>query len=107
VDPASCTTSVWSYDVEEHPVKEAERSVTTVHVVDNDYFRALGIPLLKGREFDDRDDASTAVPVVVISQELAKQSFRGEDPVGKRIRPNISSVQSLTCDGRMSTIKCN
>jgi putative ABC transport system permease protein len=72
-------------------VKESERAVTTLHVVDNDYFLALGIPLLNGREFDDRDDTSTAAPVVMISQALARQAFPGEDPVGKRIKTNISS----------------
>jgi putative ABC transport system permease protein len=89
--PLSADEVKTSYDIEGRPVKEAERSVTTLHLVDDDYFHALGIPLVSGREFDARDDASAALPVVVISQTLAKQAFPGEDPVGKRIRPNISS----------------
>jgi putative ABC transport system permease protein len=89
--PLSAGDVKTSYDVEQHPVKESERAVTTLHVVDNDYFLALGIPLLNGREFDDRDDTSTAAPVVMISQALARQAFPGEDPVGKRIKTNISS----------------
>jgi putative ABC transport system permease protein len=91
--PLSAGDVKTSYDVEDRPVKEAERAVTTLHLVDDDYFHALGIPLLNGREFDARDDASGAVPVVLISQALAKQAFPGEDPIGKRIRPNISSGQ--------------
>ena len=82
-----------SFDVEDRPVKEAERAVTTLHLVDDDYFRALGIPLLSGREFDARDDAAGAAPVVLISQALARQAFPSEDPVGKRLKPNISSGQ--------------
>jgi len=89
--PLSADDVKTSYDVEGRPVKEAERAVTTLHLVDVDYFQALGIPLLSGREFDARDDSSRALPVVVISQALAKQAFPGENPVGKRIKPNISS----------------
>jgi putative ABC transport system permease protein len=80
-----------AYDVEGRPVEHAERSVTTLHLVDDDYFHALGIPLLNGREFDVQGDSSSAVPVVVISQTLAKQAFPGENPVGKRIKPDIST----------------
>jgi predicted permease len=89
--PLSADGVKTSYDVEDRPAKEAERAVTTLHLVDDDYFHALGIPLLSGREFDPRDSASGAIPVVLISQALAKQAFPGEDPVGKRVRPNIAS----------------
>lgn len=89
--PLSADDIKTSYDVEDRPVKESERAVTTLHLVDDDYFRALGIPLLSGREFDSRDDASAALPVVVISQALARQAFPNKDPVGKRLKPNISS----------------
>jgi predicted permease len=79
------------FDIEGRPEKKSERPVTTLHVVDDDYFRAVGIPLVRGREFDPRDDAPDAMAVVIISQTLAKQAFPGEDPVGKRIRTDISS----------------
>jgi predicted permease len=47
------------------------------------YFRVMGIPLLSGREFDDRDvDGST--PAVIINQTFANRFFPGEDPIGKR-----------------------
>jgi len=49
-----------------------------------DYLRAMGIPLLEGRFFSERD--TTASPaVVVIDDTMAKHVFRGEDPVGKQI----------------------
>jgi predicted permease len=50
----------------------------------NDYFRTLGIPLLRGRGFEssDRPDAPT---VTVIDEQFANQFFPGEDPVGRRI----------------------
>jgi len=89
--PLSADEVKTSFDVEGQPVKESERPVTTLHLIDDEYFRALGIPLLRGREFDPRDDAPDATAVVLISQSMAKQAFPGEDPIGRRIRPNISS----------------
>ena len=49
-----------------------------------EYFRAMGIPLLKGRFFTDRD-SRVAEPVVVINETLARGFFAGEEPLGKRI----------------------
>ena len=48
------------------------------------YFRALGIPLLRGRLFDDRDTMD-APHVAVISQSLAREKWPGEDPIGRTI----------------------
>ena len=55
-----------------------------VRVVAGDYFRTLGIPLLRGRTFGARDDEA-AEPVFVVNQELAERFYPGEDPVGKPI----------------------
>ena len=54
------------------------------------YFKALGIPLLQGREFTDADKAD-ATPVMIINETLARQFFPGENPIGKRIRQNANS----------------
>jgi putative ABC transport system permease protein len=88
--PLSADGVKTSFDVEDRPVKESERPVTTLHIIDDDYFHTLGTPLLRGREFEPRDSASDAPAVVVISEKLAKQAFPGADPIGKRMRPNIS-----------------
>jgi putative ABC transport system permease protein len=49
------------------------------------YFRTLGIPLLKGRSFtlEDRIDAQ---PVAIVSETAGRQFWPGQDPIGKRIR---------------------
>lgn len=75
-------------------MKKSEYPVTTLHIIDRDYFRALGIQLLSGRGFNSQDDAVAASPVVIISERLARQTFPGEDPVGRRIKPGISSGNS-------------
>ena len=54
-------------------------------VVEGPYFKAVGIPLLRGRTFGPEDDAK-APRRVVISQELARQLFPSDDPIGKRLR---------------------
>lgn len=48
------------------------------------YFRAMGIPLVAGRAFDDRDVPNSEL-VAVINQTAARQFFFGRDPIGKRI----------------------
>jgi len=54
-------------------------------VVSGAYFQAVGIPVLAGRAFDARDDAS-APDRVVVSKSLAEQLFPGVDAVGQSIR---------------------
>ena len=48
------------------------------------YFKTLGIPLIRGRLFNDTDGASTP-QVAVISRDVADKMFPNEDPIGKRI----------------------
>ena len=47
-------------------------------------FSTLGLPLRTGRQFDSRDD-STAPPVAIVSEYLAKVLFPGSDPIGRRV----------------------
>lgn len=53
-------------------------------IVDGDYFRAMNIPLLRGRLFDGRDQPD-APHVALISASLAKSKWPNEDPIGKVI----------------------
>ena len=52
-------------------------------VVSPGYFRTMGIPLLRGRDFDEQDHPGS-VPVAVVSQAFAAQYFPGQDPLGQR-----------------------
>jgi len=52
--------------------------------VSSDYFRTMGIPVLRGRVFDERDRAGSA-HVAVISDLTARMYWPGEDPIGKRL----------------------
>ena len=62
---------------------------TEVRVTDADYFGTLGIPLLRGRNFTEIE-ANEARHVVLINEEMARQHFAGEDPLGKRVTVEMS-----------------
>ncbi len=53
-------------------------------VVSPGYFRAMGIRMLRGRDFDERDN-ETGPGVVIVSESVARRLWPGEDPIGKRI----------------------
>jgi predicted permease len=53
------------------------------NIVSGDYFAAMGVPLLEGRTFTDRDDAS-APPVAIVNDAFAKAVWPGQTALGKR-----------------------
>jgi len=55
------------------------------NVVTPDYFRTVGMTLLRGRQFTD-DDTSSSTPVMIVSESFAARMFPGESAVGKRAR---------------------
>lgn len=56
------------------------------NAVGPDYFRTLGVMLLRGREFTPRDDVK-APRVAIVNESFARFYFGGADPIGKRIGP--------------------
>lgn len=66
------------------PTPRDERPMAQYHTVDEGYFRTLGIRLLRGRNFDERDDASRP-GVVIVNETLARRYWPGEEAVGKRL----------------------
>lgn len=74
------------YEIVDKPLPPgASHAMVPVPFVSHDYFRTLGIPLRHGRWFDGRD-AATSPRVAVISDEMARRHFAGEDPIGRRLR---------------------
>jgi putative ABC transport system permease protein len=84
--PLSGSEVTLNFDIEERPIPKATQPLTQTNAVGLDFFRTTGIPLVRGRDFTSRDDIN-APPVVIISEEFARQFFPGEDPIGKRIKP--------------------
>ena len=61
-----------------------ERPSMELSFIDSDYLRTVGIPLLRGRTFDDREMADD-LRGIVIDQAFADRHFPGVDPLGRRI----------------------
>jgi len=66
------------------PAEPGHPQVAWYSSVTPDYFRAMGIRLLRGREFTEADNAA-APKVVLISESMARRYFPDEDPLGKRL----------------------
>ncbi len=56
------------------------------------YFATVGMRLLRGREFDERD-TDHSMPVVVITESIARRYFAGRDPIGNRLRGVAAAQQ--------------
>src|SRR5262249_55948727 len=69
----------------EHPVTRVEDiPVAQFGVTDAHFLAALGVPLLRGRDFAESDTALTG-PVALVSEEFRKRYFGAEDPIGRRV----------------------
>jgi putative ABC transport system permease protein len=76
---------VLGFNIEGRPaIAPSDLPNTNYYAVTPEYFRAMGIRLVRGRIFTTRDDAK-APRVAIINETLARQHFSNEDPIGKRI----------------------
>src|SRR5205085_1864498 len=74
-----------SFTIEGRPAPlPGQEPVTDVRVTDENYFRTMGITLLRGRTFTARE-ATEQRHVAVVSETLARKYFPGENPIGQRI----------------------
>ena len=70
--------------IEGYTPKEGERTSTDVTWVSTDYFKALGIPILLGRDFSEQDRVGTP-KVTLVNEKMARHFFGTTDVIGKRI----------------------
>src|SRR4030095_462430 len=82
-----------SFAIEGRPVAKRDEPSADYFTIAPGYFRTMGIPIVKGRDFDDRDQHKST-QVIIISDTFARRHFPGEDPIGKRIRPGISTFDN-------------
>ena len=68
------------------PPEPGKTPLTEAAVASPDYFRAMGITILKGRNFTEADTKDTP-RVTLIDEEFARRYFPGEEAIGKHIRP--------------------
>jgi predicted permease len=82
--PMSDVTANASFDVEGRP-PNIEINVADTQIISPDYFRAMGISLVRGRFLND-EDAKLPPAFVIVNRTLAAKVWPGTDPIGKRIR---------------------
>jgi len=83
--PLSDLNDTATFDVEGYTPPPGEGSAGGEYrLVGGDYFRAMGIRLLAGRFFDERDDAG-APAVAIVDEETARRYFSGRDPIGRHV----------------------
>jgi putative ABC transport system permease protein len=91
--------------LEDQPARPAAEQPKAVYrAVTDDYFRTLGIPLLKGRWFTAQDDQNT-LPVVIINQAMASRFWPDQDPLGKHIRFGEANDPAYAIVGVVGDIK--
>ena len=84
--PLSNIGNTTTVDILDHPAKSmADAPPAGYRSIGGDYFKALRISIVQGRDFGPGDTAG-APPVAIINQAAAKQFYPGEDPVGRRLR---------------------
>ena len=89
---SSCWSNPAEIDGGSAPVTQKQSEVN-FNAVAPDYFRALGAPLLQGRDFDRRDTKDSPT-VAIVSQSFAHQYLAGQDALGKRVRERSPKNQT-------------
>jgi predicted permease len=80
--PASNLDAFWTASRPEPP--QNQLPAWQVQFISPDYFRSMGIPLIRGRTFTNQDDPESG-KVVIVSQSVAQSFFPGQDPIGKQL----------------------
>jgi putative ABC transport system permease protein len=98
--PMSGSSTVRSVAIEGRPTRAAnEELLATVCTALPDYFETLGIPLVRGRTFDNRDDRPDAPAVAVVNEAFVRRFLPPGDALGTRV-----SLGSGTADEPWMTI---
>jgi putative ABC transport system permease protein len=75
------------------PVDPSREHSSQDRAVTPGFFRALGIPVLRGREFTD-EDAATSEPVIIVNAAFARDYFPTSGAIGKRVIPSRAGGMS-------------
>ena len=92
-----------TFDADGAPGREGRHMARHI-AASPDYFRALGIPLLRGRTFRAGDD-SLGPRVAVISSSMAKRVWPGSDPIGRVIRLSARDTTPITIVGIVGDVR--
>ena len=91
------------YPADKTDLRPSDRIGVVFYQVSPEFFAALGIKLLAGREFTWHDD-SKSPPVAIINLALAKRAFHTENAVGKRFPGSLVEVVGIAEDGKYESL---
>ena len=105
--PASGNNSNQTFVVEGYvPPKGAAMNLATPSHSIGDYYKTMGIPLLRGRTFTEADKAGQPL-VLIVNRKLAQHYWANQDPIGKRLRIGTQEMQTpwMTVVGEVEDVK--
>ena len=85
-------------------VEMADQPEVSVRMLTPGFFKSMRIPLLAGRDFTDNDNASS-LPVVIVSESMAKQFWPNENPIGKRLKLTFFQEKTREVVGVVGDVK--
>ncbi|HZR05407.1 MAG TPA: ABC transporter permease [Candidatus Udaeobacter sp.] len=111
--PLSGSEIAFTFNFDAHPAPQSQQPLAQFNAVTADYFKAMRVPLRKGRWFTDRDNKNSP-PVAIVTEAFVKQFFPGEDPIGKRIiveasvepgKPPVREIVGVVGDIHLISLK--
>ena len=93
-----------SYEVEGRQIEGRHGPHALFRLSGPAYFATLGVPVIRGRDFTDRDLYDSPF-VAIVSESLVRRSFPGVDPIGRRIHCGLDSAQLMTIVGVVGDIR--
>ena len=93
------------FTVEGHPSADPKaRLSATYFSVTPEYFKTMGIPIVKGRAFTNRDDEKAPF-VAIVGETMARQYWPDENPIGKRLTLGINNTRPREIVGVVGDVK--
>ena len=79
-----------SFENPEQPVAKGRRPGAELTPISDGFFRAMQVPFVEGRDFNDADNMQSP-QVMIVNQAFAQRYFAGEEPIGKKLKPGAGN----------------
>jgi len=87
--PLGASSEMRPLAVEGKSVSNPLEMLVGYQIASGGYFRAMGIPVMRGRDFEDTDDEN-ADGVVIVNQALAQREWPGQNPIGQKVKTSLA-----------------
>jgi predicted permease len=103
--PLTGDVSVDSLERPDHPIPQGQEPMANRRFISPGYLGAMGIALLEGRDFEDRDRGNPRV--VILSEQAARSAWPDSSPLGRTLRHwgRIYTVVGVAADARINDLK--